>query len=109
MLTSQKNLFSNAFSRSWSLFFHEHRYWESLEFRGGLPVDKVVVEPEVEYESFELCLQLQTRVCLLIEAGLEYVGRIDRLPIHFDPADREFNMLEFVAIALLKAKRDRGA
>lgn len=47
-----------------------------------LPIDKVVVEAEIQDECFQLGLQLQPGVVDIAKVGLVHASRIHRLAIH---------------------------
>lgn len=47
-----------------------------------LPIDKVIVEAEIQDECFQLGLQLQPGVVDIAKVGLVHPSRIHRLTIH---------------------------
>lgn len=49
-----------------------------------IPIDEVVVKAEVENESFQLRLKLQSSIRGIAKAWLIHMSRVDRLTIHCD-------------------------
>jgi hypothetical protein len=60
------------------------RHTETLYVLIHLPVDKVVVETELEHKVFEVSLGLDARVIAVLVVVVVDMGRVDRLLIHLD-------------------------